>query len=434
MKKAVSYAVGALVLVGAGYAGASWYTSKQITDALDNSANALKEYPMIKISNRTMEKGLIQSVEDVTYQIGCGAEPDFSVTLKNTIHHQPFNASMETTIQYDEKTRAKLKTIFKDQAPLSIHTTFGMGGKFNTHISSPKFVFAEDGTRVESQGLNLNVESDKSFNFVNTLFDMGGLTASNSNNMALTVGKISYQGKQTLSSNGTYAGTDSGEIASVNFVDTNDKPLRFSTGKIGTSSSATAEGAFQNIAFKTQIDGIAFNAQPIGKLTSNTTLAHLDAKALTDLNALQIQSVKQMLQCKAAPDDAQARLAALSALLEKDPEFKFTLDVTSDVGATQLSTSLNSKGLAAKDLQNVNDWKNKIQASIAFQTPLAFVEKLFTLETEAANKEAELSQLHQRIKEAATLGFIVQDGKTLKLDAALTQGATTLNGKPFNGL
>jgi hypothetical protein len=104
------------------------------------------------------------------------------------------------------------------------------------------------------------------------------------------------------------------------------------------------------------------------------------------------------------------------------------------VGATQLSTSLNSKGLAAKDLQNFNDWKNKIQASIAFQTPLAFVEKLFTLETEAANKEAELSQLHQRIKEAATLGFIVQDGKTLKLDAALKQGTTTLNGKPFNGL
>lgn len=103
MKKAVSYAIGALVLVSAGYAGASWYTSEQITDALDSSANALKEYPMIKISNRTMEKGLIKSVEDVTYQIGCGAEPDFSVTLKNTVHHQPFNTSMETAIQYDEK-------------------------------------------------------------------------------------------------------------------------------------------------------------------------------------------------------------------------------------------------------------------------------------------------------------------------------------------
>lgn len=317
---------------------------------------------------------------------------------------------------------------------MNIRTTFGMGGKFNTHISSPKFVFTKDGTRVESQGLNLNVESDKSFSFVNTLFDIGGLTASNPNNMALTVGKISYRGKSTLSSNGTYVGTDSGEIASVNFVDTlvTDKPLRFSTGKIGVSSSATAEGAFQNITFKTQIDVIAFNAQPIGKLTSNTTLAHLDAKALSDLNTLQIQSVKQMLQCKAAPDGKQARLAALSALLEKDPEFKFTLDVASDVGATQLTTSLNSKGLTAKDLQNFNDWdwKNKIQASIAFQTPLTFVEKLFTLKTEAANKEAELSLLNQIVKEAINSGFIVQDGKTLKFDATLKQGAITLNGKP----
>ena len=434
MKKAVSYAIGTVVLVGAGYAGASWYAGNQITEALDNSANALKEYPMIKISNRTMEKGLIQSVENVTYQVGCGAKPDFSVTLKNTIHHQAFNTNMETAIQYDDKTRAEYKAIFKDQEPLSIRTTFGVGGKFNTQLSSPKFVFEKDGGRMESQGLNLNIESDKTASFANLLFDMGGVTFSAPNKLALTVGKISYQGNVTLSSNGTYVGTTKGEMASLSLND-------FSTGKIGFSTSETAEGTFQNAHMKTNIDNIVFKAKPLGTLTSNMQMNRIDAKAIADLNALQILNAKRMLQCNFAPDEVSlAKIqSAISALLEKDPELKFTVDMASDLGASQLTASFNSKGLTAKDLttdvQNFNVWKSKIQASIAFQTPLAFVENLLTLvtlETDSADKDTALSQLHQQLDDASKLGFIVQDGKTIKFDAALTQGAATLNGKPFN--
>ena len=341
---------------------------------------------------------------------------------------------METAIQFDEKTRAELKTIFQNQEPLNIYTQFDMGDKFNTQISSPKFMFAEDGARIESQGFSLSVESDKALSFINANFDMGGFLASTPNNKALTLGKIHYQGKKTLTNAGAYIGSENGDISSILLTGGNDKALSLSTGKIDFSSSTTTEGTSQNIDFKIKINDITLNTSKIGSLSSLTQLKHLDTKALADLNTLQMESLKQMLQCKAMPDQTQTSLTTLSALLEKDPEFNFTLDTSSDVGASQLAVAINSKGLSIKDLKNDNDWKNKIQASVTLQVPMAFVEKLFTLGTEAANKENELGRLHQRLNEAANLGLLVQDGKTIKFDATLKQGATTLNGKPFNGL
>jgi uncharacterized protein YdgA (DUF945 family) len=440
MNKKIVYAVGAVALLGAGYAGASWYAGNQIAAALDANASALSQFPIIKVVKRDLQTSVFSSVENVTYQIGCETGLDESnplhgnlgtLTLKNTISHQPFNLTINTAIQYDEKTRAELAKIFKDKEPLSIRTQLGLNGQFHTEMTSPAFILDTEEGRFESKGLSADVKSDRDLSFVDSHIKYAGLSLVKGDE-ELAVGEVVYQSNAKKAAEGLYAGKNQMTIAALSLRGNHaDKPFDMNVGKSDFSSDTQIDGGFMRSGFKGQVNDMVLNTQKIGSLNLDAALEHLDAKAIQAIN--QAFGMQGMLQCKNDPA-AQMKVlqAQAQALLEKDPKYSQKVSLKTPEGESVFALQLQGKGVTKADLASPDLLRNKLDASLSVQVPQALIERLIADVAQADALESTLANFQNSLSMGVEQGFVVSDGKLIKAHFTAQQGKTVLNGKPFD--
>ncbi|MBM5572426.1 DUF945 family protein [Deefgea chitinilytica] len=443
MNKIVLLALGSVVVLGGGYAGASWYAGNQISTALDNNAAALSQYPAIKVVKRDLQKSLFGAVENVTYQIGCETGVDAAhplngklgtLTLQNTISHHPFNMTIDTAIQFDEKTKAELAKIFKDKQPLSIHTKLDFSGGFRTEFAVPAFMVEESGTTVTVQALNATVQSDRQFSFFDTTLKQGGLeVVTKAQKSKFATGALDYESKLKKSSEGLYVGKDQVKLASLVLADsTQEKPVDFRLGLSQVSGESAIEGGLMRGVVKGQMDDVQVNQQKVGTLTLEAGLERLDAGAMKAFN--EAFGVQAMLQCKGSNPAEQMKIleAQAEALLAKDPKYSQKMSLKTGEGESVLAFHLQTKGLTKNDFANPDTLTKKLDAAVSMQVPKSLVERLIKDLSPADAVENTLASFQEGLGMGVQQGFVVTDGKLIKANFIAQQGNITLNGKPFD--
>mgnify|MGYP001564322524 CR=1 FL=1 len=436
----VVLAIGTVAVLGGGYVGASWYAGQQVESSLAAGASELSKYPIIKTVSRDFQKGLFSSVENVTYQIGCesGLEAGNplqgkvgTITLKNSISHQPFNLAIQTQIQYDDKIKAELAKIFKDKEPLSIQTKLGLTGSLQTELTTPSFIVDDAEGRMEWKGLSANIKSDRELSFLDSHFKMGGFDlVLKAKGEQISIGEIDYQSNRKKVADGLYAGNDQLTIAAMSF-NGKDSAKSFNLGKSDFSGETQIDAGFMRSAFKGSIADVALNKKKIGDLNLDYALEHIDTKAIKAIN--DAVWVNGILQCKSDPAlQTKVMLEQIQAIVEKDPKFTQKLALKTAEGETNLSLQLLGKGLTKADLASPDLLMAKLDAALALQVPNAFVERIIREMDTPENAEAKLTMFQAGLGASVQQGYVESDGKMIKSNFTLQNGKTTLNGKPFD--
>lgn len=443
MNKILLGGVAVAVLGAGGYAGATFYAGQRIDGAFERNAAELGKYPIIKIVKRDFQKGFLTSVENVTYRIGCetGLEGSMldgatgTVTLRNTISHNPFAMSVKTEIVYDEKTRAELAKIFKGQDPLSIVTRISMNGDYQTDISSPAFVHSEAGTKVDWKGISASIKSNQAFSFVDSALKFGGLAVDNAENKEkFVLGELTYSANQVKSADGLYGGKGQMTLAGIEARseggEFGGKPFDFKTGKLELSSDTKVEGGFVNGTAKGGVAALTLNGKLLGDVSFDYALERIDAAAVKQINDMSINS---MLQCKADPaKDMQVIQQALLAIVKKDPKFSQKFALKTAEGESQLAMHLSSKGVSDQDLSNIDTLLPKLDGGLNIQVPQALVERVIRETSAAEEADMMLAMFQEQLNQVVAQGFAQTDGKLIKSKFELKGGAMQLNGQPFD--
>lgn len=434
-------AVSLAALVGAAYAGATWYAGNALDAKINGLQDKLKAYPIVTVAKRDFKKGFFTSVENVTYQIGCST-PDsagspfgnkaVSITLVNTISHQPFSLGIKTRIVYDDSTKAELAKAFKEKEPLQITTRISLTGISTTRISSPAFVLKDNQTTVEWSGLESAFEYDKQFKHVTADVNMPGFSFLGANSEKFKLGAISYKGESTLAPEDIYIGNTSMKINGLQFYGpAQAKPTAFEMGNFTLGSVAKIDAGLVSMEGKGGIDKLTFNGKDIGKLDVNIGLSRLDAKTMAAFNDFSAKN--GMLQCQFDPSGQMETLKQLLVqLLAKDPVFKESIKLTSKEGETSLTLNLGSKGMTDKDFADPALLTAKLDTLLAVQIPGAFVERMIRENNDPQSQEMFLGVFRNAVAQAQEKGQIENDGKLIKSKLIVKDGKFELNGKTLS--
>ncbi|MBE9609849.1 YdgA family protein [Chitinilyticum piscinae] len=439
MNKVLVGGVAVALLAAGGYVGATWYVGQKIDGALDSNAAALGKYKIIKQEKRQFDKGLFSSVELVTYRIGCAeglegspfAGTEGTLTLKNTISHNPFAPTVKTEIILDEKTRAELAKVFKGQEPLSIVTRVSLDGSYQTEISSPAFVHEDAQGKLDWKGISATVKSDQQLSFADFNLKMSGLSFSAGSGEALSLGEVTYTAATKKSAEGLYAGKGSMVLAGMELKGQNDGvPMVLKTGKLELSSDSSVEGGLMKGSAKGTLAGLSYNGKAIGDIGIDYELARIDAAAVKKIND---NSIDNLLQCHYDPmKDMQVLQEAVMAILKKDPSYTQKIALKTPEGESSLNLKVASKGLTEADLHGIDSVLPKLDASVKLQVPSELVNRLIRDVRPAEEVEMTQAMVSEGLNQAAAQGFVVLDSKLIKSDFELKNGQMLLNGQPFD--
>jgi uncharacterized protein YdgA (DUF945 family) len=186
-KKAVLGGLAAAIALA--YGGSTWWAGAQVKSRYDTAFDELpKQTALVRVAERSYERGFLGAVSTVTLEIGCaadapaaatpakpaegeataeadeadaadeeGEEPvikppkQLRITIRDTIHHGPLAgstlaaATIDSELVLDAKAQAQAKKLFGDAKPLSAHTKVGFDGGFTTDMSVAPAKLAEDG-------------------------------------------------------------------------------------------------------------------------------------------------------------------------------------------------------------------------------------------------------------------------------------------------
>ncbi len=437
MNKTVVYAVGVVALLGAGYVGASWYAGQKIGTQLQANALALSKYPIIKVVKRDYTAGLFSAEENITYRIGCadglGEEHPLqgvmgTVSLKNTISHQPFDMTVDTAIQYDEKTKQALAKIFKQETPLSIKTKLEMGGDFKTKFAVPAFSVNDPDGQLNVKAMNASIESDQNLSFFDAKMQHGGFSLdAKSQQIQWTMGEINYEAESKKTELGIYEGTGKMTLGAFALNSSNQgKPVQLNFAKFKFSTDTKVKQGLVDTFFKGEIEQLGYNGKEIGSLNVDYAINHLDGKALQNINQA---SLNDLLQCNVNPTAQMKNMTEqLKIILANDPKFTQKMSLKAAEGEAKFDLSFASKGLLATDFAKPMLALNKVNAVIDIKVPQPLIER-FIREMAGVEAENSLAMFQQSLGMGIGQGYVVSDGKLIQTNLILDQGKMVLNGK-----
>ncbi|WP_255988098.1 YdgA family protein [Chitinolyticbacter albus] len=437
MSKIIKAAVAVAVLGAAGYAGATWYVGQKIDGKLDQWTAQAKGYKLVQVADRKFERGFWTSVETVTYRIGCdeaSAVPlppeGLSVTVRNTVQHNPLNAGITTEFVYSKEAKEALAKMFKDQQPLTIYTKVALNGELTTDIASPAASLAQDGGKVQWKGLKGTFKYDQDLSWLKSTFELAGAEVQGPTGEIMHFGKLVSQSDRVRAAEGLYVGKDAvqWEGLSAHFNASEGRAVDFSVGKSKFDGASEIKAGLLSGKVSGQFDDLMVNKAKLGALTLGYDIERIDAKALKTYN--DDTWIKGWLQCNFEPQGEQQRLKALvTALLAHDPAFKMKLALKNAAGEGSYQLELASQDVAEQDFANPMALLGKVNASLAVQVPQALVKQLIT-QLDPENAEESQAQFAMALAQGMERGFVQTEGDLVKAKLVLKGGAIEVNGQP----
>ena len=148
MNKAAAAGV-VVVLVGAGYVGASAWSGRQIEARYrEQLAQVPAKMPLVRILEQKYERGLFTSTSTATLGFGCPPAPGKAVpamTITSAIHHGPIAGATPALAVIDSQVRIvggdadaqQITAALGTAAPLTVRTVASFSGSVRSTLASP---------------------------------------------------------------------------------------------------------------------------------------------------------------------------------------------------------------------------------------------------------------------------------------------------------
>ncbi|KAF0811529.1 hypothetical protein IGB42_03986 [Andreprevotia sp. IGB-42] len=438
MSKIIGASLAVIALGAAGFAGATWYAGHKVDGKFDTVAEQLKGYELIKVAKRDFQKGFWTSTETVTYRVGCedvktngqSVFPSQELTLRNTIHHNPFDTRIDTEIVYSKDAQETLNKVFKGQPPLVIRTAIPLTGDITTEISSPAATVTEAGKgTLNWKGFSGSFRYDENLARVKSQIKLTGFDVSEPNGGTAHFDALTAESDQTRVLEGIYTGKQTISWAGfgASMVTPEGKPVDFSIGKSSMQGESSIKDGLVTMAASGSADDLIIHKKKVGALSMDYSANRIDAKALKAYNDLSWK--EGILRCNFDQKGSEERIKTLLVeVLARDPSVKMNLKLKTTAGEGLYQVDLASKDVKQADLANPMGLLAKLTATVAVQVPNALVTQLIT---DFNPEEAEMSQamFDAALEQGTARGFVQNDGKLIQAKLVMKGGEFEINGQ-----
>ena len=455
MNKAAAGAIGVVVLLGAGYLGATAWAGQQTEIRFrEQLAQMQARLPFVKVSEQRYDKGFFASTGTTTLQFGCPAEagkPLPSATVTSTIRHGPIAggtlaaAVVESQLRFSggDADAQQLAAAFGASGPLTVRTVVAFdGGSRSTLASAAARLPLGKGVEIAWQGLSGDVDASRDGRAVSYRLKSPGLTLTDPAQQAsVRIGALAFQGDgRALSASGAFLlgkvqGTlDAFEIAGgppaapVRVVFSGlafDSETTLDGELLGGTSSFAGAGAIGDVrldkvemkmtmkrlhapTYQRLMDTLTREAYRCDGVNPTAALAGLQQKMQSDVAAL----------LRHGPEVSLDRLAVQSGGLAGELSYAVGMEPTSEAQAAQpLPALLLAHGHARASVRLPVAWVQKLT-----QAGAARLQGSGAPGPASADAMLELAQAQ---------GYVVREGDLLKSEASFAKGALTVNGKPL---
>lgn len=454
MKMSTGVVVGVVVVVlaGASYAGATAYSGQRAQVEMQHQLAKLQtQYPFLKVSDQTYDRGLFRSTSKMTLQVGCasadGTGSPFTATVTNVIHHGPFAAGSMAAAVVDSEFRFGKDT---GPSPLTAHTSVGFKGKYHSALQSlPAKVAGPNGADFAWEGLSGEADGDTRLNTVSYHLKSPGLTVTDTvAASSIHVGALELQADTTAinAASSLRVGKMHGSIDKV----------QIDAMMPGAAGAGTKPGkvTFEKLLFA---DDMALEGDLIGGSATlsgagsvnDTRVDHVEMQiSIKRLHAPTYEHMMDTLQkasygCPAPTAGSAAAMLApmqgdVRAMLQYNPEIsmdKLAIDYGGKRG--EFAYTLGMRGVSQADSAQtpMNLMMAHGYAKASARLPLLWIQQAASA-VAAGTKSASVptpDMLAVMIDQFAEQGYLVHDGDYIKSSAELNAGQLSVNGKPMGG-
>ena len=454
MKKTTVAAVGIVVVLVAGYAGATAWSGQRTEARHHEYLERLQaQAPFLKLTEQTYRKGFASASSSSTFEIGC-ATADGKVptrlVLAETIHHGPFAGGTVAAAVIDaqlglsgagsERTMAMFAG-----APLSAHTVVDFSGKATSTVSGAAAKIAlPEGAEIAWQGLSGTVELGGDMRAFSYHMKSPGVTVADAaTGLSLRMAGLDVQAAGSFLSGSSHLaiGKDQGSVDAVEMSMAMPaagaaaaRPVSISFTGLEFASDSSIAGEL--IRLTSTLGGAAvFNGARVDRFEMQGSMKNLHAPTyLKIMERLSTLTGCEQPAASAAPAKLLGDLQAdVMALARHNPEValdKLVIDHGDRHG--ELSYSLALQGVTAADAQlpPMALLMTRGRARATMRMPVAWIRQLSqegSSRMQGAVPGPEV--VDAMVDSAVAEGYLVRDGDDVRSSVDFTAGVMTINGK-----
>ncbi len=435
-KKIVVGGVAAVVLVGATWAGTTWYSGQKVESVYHEAIQQANKESLSPISFKltSYKRGFLSSKANWEASVvldPCQPNDALVLTGYDDIHQgfiPSFGwASIDTHIIWPDAVQAKLKEVFGSKEPLKIHSKISLLGNFSSSVSSPAVEWADQAAKLSWAGLSgdINVAGQKKVEFDFKAPKLVVMDIASKTNQ-LTLEKIHYEGNQADMS---APFSDTNAAFNVANIETNIGGTPWALKGLAFKSSGGSKNDLLEFNVSYDVNKIEINKKAVGDFKSKLTVNNIKAAAAAEAYKT---FAKLQKQCNPAPDQL---IKALKPVLKNGFNIKLdNADLSLFDGHAKASGALLVPPLSDADLQVPQALISKITATGLFQVTDKLLVGVFNqvnqLKGQPAGSPAEARQAIQMLMQGGVdQGFVSKTADGYQTIFTFKDGQPVVNGK-----
>lgn len=351
MKKSL-VAISVIVVLGAAWTGASWYTGKQLEQNMGEAvANANAQlntrYPHsgLKVVYQDYQRGIFSSSLRLVVQPDSTAPESIlnqgdEIAFVETIDHGPFPAAQlkkfnlipsAASVHSELQNTAKVKQLFdltQGKSPVTADTRVGYGGDTASVISLLPVTYQQNTSKVEFAGGTINLDIAKDMQKINLDTKIGSLAFTSPNPLG-QLEKVAISGANITSNNHLsqaqlYLGDANLTTDSINVSIDGKDAAQLSGMKVNSSITEDQQNLKGQVDYS--VDSLKIQGADFGSGKFTLKLNKIDEQALKQFTDNYNQQAMQLLKQSGdlTPEDYQKQaesvlLSNLPTLLKGNP-------------------------------------------------------------------------------------------------------------------
>jgi len=420
--------IGVVIFAITVFIGGSYWAGKSTEQAFRDGIKEMAGYG-IDVTLLDYQRGIFSATAHTEWVTTLFGDEPVTLSFNHSFRHGPIlafssAASARSELTLPEELATLLRETFgtdpfKGKPPLTITSTFGLGGGSVSRIISPKTeASGENQTKLSWGGLDGEITIGSSYSKIAAKAVMGGLTVSNSEDR-LQTGHATFQSemKRLDGYELLFVGTSSFVLDRLSFHGVDSDSIRtFTIKNVHGETDTTINNGVLGIKVRVDADTAIMDDTsdfPINKPGLTFLYENIDAQALDAFS-------------KAKRHQNNQQENALMALLRYQPVFS-----VKDASASWL------EGMTTGDIRiayvgngNISKFSlADLDVDVQLSLPVALINRLLAEQTARGLAEKSKKQINM-FNTMIINGVLVEDDDALTVDATLRDGALSLNGIP----
>ena len=486
-KKAVLGALAAAIALA--YGGSTWWAGTKIKSVYDTALDELpKQTALVRVVDRSYEKGFFGAVSTVTIEIGCAAQTTAQVpaikpaegddeeedgessapfkpvrlTFRDTIRHGPLAggtlaaATIDSELVLDVKSQAKAEQLFGKAKPLTAYTKVGFDGGYTSDLTvAPVKVVDEGKGQFAWQGAQARIEMNGARTQVHYDLTMPGMDVSDTRTGAtMKMGKLTGKADMDKSA---------GWILATGKTEARLESFEFAAPK-GLGTAEGAEGKALPTVLLQNIDMLADASIKDGLYASTGTIKGTGKIGETKIDKFEMSSggrrihaagykklADAWLQSSAingcGKGGAKASQAAMQTLMDQlAPDLKAMAKYNPEIGLDKMLVEIGGKrgeisytagmvGVTDEDLQGPGMallMKRGVLKANA-RLPMQWLEQIAATGAESGQTPPP-EMVAGLVEQGEAMNFVKRDGTDVTSQLEYSEGSLKINGQPMGGM